>query len=131
LLEAKEGRCFACGPNNPIGLKLAFRVDGDDYVTEFTPRPEHQGWDDIVHGGLIATVLDECMARMLWERGLLFATAELTVRYKSPLRVGTTMTVRARTVRESDRLVEAEAEGVDDSGTAIALARARLLRVRE
>ena len=53
-----DDMCFACGRKNPIGLKLQFHFDGDDYVTTFEVRPEHQGWAGIVHGGLLATALD-------------------------------------------------------------------------
>ncbi|MCJ7751507.1 MAG: PaaI family thioesterase, partial [Armatimonadetes bacterium] len=65
-----DDMCFACGKGNPIGLKLDFRFEGEEYVTEFEVRPEYQGWAGIVHGGLLATVLDETMARLLWEKEL-------------------------------------------------------------
>ena len=52
-----NGLCFGCGPNNPVGLRLTFEWDGDSYFTLWTPRPEHQGWEDRVHGGLLALVL--------------------------------------------------------------------------
>jgi len=130
MLEATTGRCFACGPNNPIGLKLEFRFDGDEYVTEFVPREEHQGYDDIVHGGLVATVLDEVMARSLWERRMLFATAELTVRYKRPFTVGSRGTARARIEKQSDRLIEMSAELAGPDGTVYATAKGVFLPVR-
>lgn len=129
MLEATNGQCFACGERNPIGLRLTFRFEGEGYVTEFTPRDEHQGYDGITHGGLIATVLDETMARMLWARGLSFATAELVVRYREPLPVGSTMTVRAAIVRQTSRFIEMTADGLDPLGKLIASGRGRFLRV--
>ena len=65
-----NGYCFACGPENPIGLRLTFRWEGDppDYCTEYRPRREHQGWDDRIHGGLIAVVFDEVLSRVVLER---------------------------------------------------------------
>lgn len=130
MLEETTGRCFACGPNNPIGLRLRFRADGDEYVTEFAPDERHQGYDGIVHGGLVATVLDEVMARMLWDRGLPFATAELTVRYRAPLKVGTRAEFRARLTRQRPRLIEAEARATGEDGSEIATATGRFLPVR-
>ena len=43
MLEETTGRCFACGPNNPIGLRLEFRSEGEEYGTEFRPDERHQG----------------------------------------------------------------------------------------
>ncbi len=130
MLEETTGRCFACGPNNPIGLRLRFRAEGDEYITEFAPDERHQGYDGIVHGGLVATVLDEVMARMLWDRGLRFATAELTVRYRAPLTVGARAEFRARITRQRSRLIEAEASATSEDGTLLALATARFLPAR-
>ena len=80
--------CFACGPQNPIGLKLKFREEGDTYVTSFVPGPEHQGYDGIMHGGLVSTLLDEIMARYLYAKGLTAVTAKLEVRFRQPTPVG-------------------------------------------
>ena len=54
--------CFGCGDDNPIGLHLRFAADGDGVKASFVPGPEHQGFGDVVHGGIISTVLDEAMA---------------------------------------------------------------------
>ncbi len=130
MLEATEGLCFACGPNNPIGLKLTFREEDDSYVTEFRPEAAHQGYDGIVHGGLIATVLDEVMARWLWAQGLQFATAELTIRYLAPLRVGACGIARATAERQGPRLIEMSAVLTDGDGVILARAKGRFLPVK-
>ncbi|WP_425058418.1 hypothetical protein SCACP_30690 [Sporomusa carbonis] len=85
--------CFACGPRNPIGLKLNFREENDTYLTTFTPGPEHQGYDGIVHGGLVSTLLDEIMARYLYAKGLNAVTAKLEVRFRHPTPIGRELTV--------------------------------------
>jgi hypothetical protein len=55
--------CFACGRQNPIGLQMQFRRDGDDGVhCEYTPRPEGQGFPGVVHGGVLVSLMDEAMA---------------------------------------------------------------------
>ncbi|HSQ59356.1 MAG TPA: PaaI family thioesterase, partial [Acidobacteriota bacterium] len=65
-----DAYCFCCGPENPIGLKLTFEETSEGRMrTLWTPRKEHQGFKDIVHGGLVATVLDEVMVRLLYLRG--------------------------------------------------------------
>src|SRR4029450_2695085 len=54
--------CLVCGRQNPHGLKLSLHVDeGGTGGAEFTPRAEHIGFEGIVHGGVLATVLDEAM----------------------------------------------------------------------
>jgi acyl-coenzyme A thioesterase PaaI-like protein len=101
-----DGMCFACGQNNPIGLKLAFHFDGDEYVTAFEVRREYQGWAGIAHGGLVATVLDETMTRMLWEKDINSVTARLQVRYHHPIRVGDLLVIRGRITRMRPPLIE-------------------------
>jgi uncharacterized protein (TIGR00369 family) len=108
--------CFACGRANPIGLKLDFRFEGDDYVTEFEVKPEYQGWSGLVHGGLLATVLDEVMARLLWEKGINAITGRLTVRYHRPVRVGDRVQVRGRITRHRPPAIETSAEALKADG---------------
>jgi len=115
-----DGMCFACGRQNPIGLKLDFHFDGDDYVTQFEVKPEHQGWTGLVHGGLLATVLDETMARLLWEKDLSAITGRLTVRYHRPAEVGKALTVRARIGKQRPPVIETTAEATDQDGTLVA-----------
>lgn len=85
--------CFACGPHNPIGLKLTFFEEDNTYITTFIPGPEHQGYDGIMHGGLISTLLDEVMARYLYAKGLSAVTAKLEVRFRHPTPIGQELTV--------------------------------------
>lgn len=122
-----ENKCFACGGDNPRGLHLEFRFQGDEYVTEFTPQDWHQGWAGIVHGGLIATLLDEVMTRMCWERELHVATAELTVRYKQPVPLGRKTITRGRIRKRRGPFVEAAAETYLEDGSVAASASAKLM----
>jgi acyl-coenzyme A thioesterase PaaI-like protein len=121
--------CFACGQKNPIGLKLAFRFEGEDYVTDFEVRPEYQGWTGIVHGGLLATALDETMARLLWEKDLNAITGRLTVRYHTPLKIGETVQIRARITKQRSPVIETTAEAVMADGTFAAEATAVSMEV--
>ncbi|MHB8183771.1 MAG: PaaI family thioesterase [Candidatus Desulforudaceae bacterium] len=121
--------CFACSPDNPIGLKLQFKDVGDTLQTSFTPRDEHQGWPGWAHGGLVSTVLDEAMAQWVWRREITAMTAELNVRFRNGLPLGRTLLVEARQVSARGRLLELEAEGKLDDGTVIAQARAKFMVV--
>ena len=124
-----DDMCFACGKGNPIGLKLDFRFEGEEYVTEFEVRPEYQGWAGIVHGGLLATVLDETMARLLWEKELNAITGRLNVRYHDRLSVGESVTVRARITKQRSPLVETSAKAAKADGTVVAEATAVSMEV--
>jgi uncharacterized protein (TIGR00369 family) len=121
--------CFACGQTNPIGLKLQFRFDGDDYVTRMEVKPQHQGWAGIVHGGLLATALDEAMARLLWEREINAITGRLSVRYHRPVAIGDRLEIRGRIARRRPPMVETKAEARAEDGTVVAEAQASSMEV--
>ncbi len=119
-----DDMCFACGQKNPIGLKLHFNFDGDDYVTTLHVQPEHQGWAGIIHGGLLATALDETMARLLWENDLNAITGRLEVRYHEPVHIGDSLRIRARITRRRPPVIETAAEALNLQGATVAEARA-------
>ena len=120
--------CFACGRSNPIGLKLIFHFDGDEYVTTFEVRRVYQGWVGIAHGGLVATVLDETMTRMLWEKDIDSVTARLNVRYHHPVRVGDLLQVRGRITRMRPPLIEMAAVAIS-KGVVVAEAAASSMKL--
>jgi acyl-coenzyme A thioesterase PaaI-like protein len=119
-----DDMCFACGQRNPVGLKLQFNFDGDDYVTALHVQPEHQGWAGIIHGGLLATALDETMARLLWEKDLNAITGRLEVRYHEPVRIGDSLRIRARITRRRPPVIETAADALNAQGATVAEARA-------
>ncbi|HEY0009847.1 MAG TPA: PaaI family thioesterase [Tepidisphaeraceae bacterium] len=100
--------CLVCGPHNPLSFGLHFFVDAEGTVTaDFTPAPEHIGFDRVTHGGVVATVLDEAMVwAAIWagKRGCL--AAELAVRYRSPGAVGVPLKVEARVHLFRSRLIQ-------------------------
>jgi uncharacterized protein (TIGR00369 family) len=104
-----DHHCFACGAENPIGLRLTFAVEGEGVRAAFVPGPEHQGYDDIVHGGIISTLLDEAMAWATAAAGIWAVTAEMRVRFHRPVHVGERTVVRAHVTAERGRLVTATA----------------------
>jgi len=128
-----DGMCFCCGPRNSIGLKLQFQLMPEGRMaTEWTPRREHQGFKDIVHGGLVATVLDEVMIRLLYEVGIPAVTAELQTRLLRPLRAGRRYRFEGHVVEDKGRIVTTEAEGFDaESGERVASGSAICIRVRD
>ncbi len=122
-------KCFACGRKNPIGLRLEFTADGEKYTTELEIKKHYQGFAGIAHGGIIATALDEVMARLLFDKGYKAVTARLEVRFLRPVEVGKRIRLRSRILRERGRLIETEARAFLSDGTPVAEAKAASLRV--
>ncbi len=102
--------CFVCGMENPAGLHAHFyQVDDTTCVGRFLPADHHQGYPGRVHGGIIASMMDETMGRAVWGDAQTWGvTAELTIKYLAPVPVGETLTVVGRLVRDTRRLFEAE-----------------------
>jgi acyl-coenzyme A thioesterase PaaI-like protein len=100
-------------------------------VCRWTPRPEHQGWHQILHGGLVSTVLDEVMTWRLVSRGLYAMTAEMTVRLKAPTPLDQELTIRARVVSQRRRFYEVEGEITLPDGTVTATATAKYMMLAE
>ena len=122
--------CFACGKKNPRGLKLSFELQPDETLrTSFTFRKEHQGYTDIVHGGLVGLILDETMLNLAWRLGLKAVTARLELRFRKPIEVGTTVSFSGRITERRGKLVTAEAEARGEGGELLADAKARCLLV--
>ena len=125
--------CFVCGLHNPFGLKLSFEADGAIVTARYVPRPEHSGFQNTIHGGIIATVLDEIM---VWACGIQtqrFAyCAELTVRYANPVRPGEDLLlVAGPIVNRKNRLFEASGELRDSSDAVLASATGKYIPIKQ
>jgi uncharacterized protein (TIGR00369 family) len=130
MKELKDNqRCYVCGKDNPAGLKVQFDIDktARTIIGRFTPRREHEGWEGIVHGGIIATLLDEAMVKLAAHLGVPAVSAEITVKFKSPVASGEDLVVTGRIVREIHRLIEAEAT-VQKGLIVVAEAKGKLIR---
>jgi uncharacterized protein (TIGR00369 family) len=103
--------CLVCGRDNPHGMRLDLRIDPDSRVvqTTFTPNPKHIGFEGIIHGGVLATVLDEAMVwAATWTARRFCVCAEMTVRYLHPVAPGETLSIEAKVSSARSRLVVAE-----------------------
>ncbi|MEZ5557392.1 MAG: PaaI family thioesterase [Pseudomonadales bacterium] len=107
-IESRANRCFVCGTGNPIGLGVRFRLEDDLCLGEFTPGEEHMGYDQVTHGGIIFSLLDDVMANWLWLQGVQCFTARADVRYRSHLPVGTPVRLEGRCARRKGRLAMME-----------------------
>lgn len=121
--------CYACGERNAAGLKLSYRRSGEWIVTEFTPDARFQGFPGYVHGGVLATVLDETLERVSMAAGRWMMTGRLEVRYRHAAAVGQPLVVAGRLVAARGRAIVAEAtsRAGGAEGPVVAEARATFL----
>ena len=104
LLDSSANHCFVCGPSNPNGLQIRFRLDGEVCRAEFTPQAVHAGYDGVTHGGIVFSLLDDVMANIIFLRGERCFTAKAEVRYRQALPVGTAVRLEGRQRRRKGRL---------------------------
>ena len=124
--------CVACGPLNPHGLHLSLFVDPDDGTvrTEFTPLPAHIGFEGVLHGGVLATVLDEAMVwAATWSGRRFCLCGELTVRFRAVATIGQPLTITAKIDTSRPRLIQTRAHAHDASGGLVAEATAKYVPV--
>lgn len=123
-------KCFACGKQNPVGLGVDFAVHAETRSIQatFTPSALHQGFEGYVHGGILLTLLDEAMAKLAFSLGIPCLTAEMTTSFKAPAAPGDALIISGRLVKETKKLIQAEAK-IQHGAVVIAEAKGKLLRI--
>lgn len=123
-------QCYVCGRDNPAGLRVDFEIDRNagSIRGTFTPEASHQGFEGIVHGGILSALLDEAMAKLAFSLGINAVTAEMTVKFRSPAAPGDRLLITGRLTEESRRLIEAESK-IETGAVVVAEAKGKLLRV--
>ncbi|HZL36867.1 MAG TPA: PaaI family thioesterase [Tepidisphaeraceae bacterium] len=124
--------CIVCGRDNPHGLHLSLGVDPATGIvtTEFEARPEHIGFEGIVHGGVLATVLDEAMVwAATWAGRRFCVCGELNVRYRNSAPVGAALRIEARVDAFRSRLIETTGSITDAAGIVYATATGKYVPV--
>lgn len=97
-VSARNGhsQCMVCGDLNPRSLQVSFEKTADEAViASFTARPEYQGYDNQLHGGIISSLMDAAMTHCLFHQGISAVTADLRVRFLYPVSCNTTIDLRA------------------------------------
>jgi len=117
-----------CGPDNPIGLKVRFRLEDDLCLAEFTPDERHAGYRNVTHGGIVFSLLDDVMANWLWLRGIVSFTAKADIRYRAELPIGAAVRLQGRCRKRKGRLAQMEGRIIrQDSGALVAEATASFM----
>lgn len=112
-----QDRCFACGPEHPYGLRLVFSKDPDGgQVAEWVPTSTLEGFQGIIHGGIVATVLDEAMSHAVIHTSGPALTVHLEVRLRRSVHPGERLRVRGWVVERRKRKIRTEAVLLDAQG---------------
>lgn len=112
--------CFVCGRSNPVGLYMQFYDDGElQVVSDYTVPAHYQGYPGIVHGGVVAAMLDEIVGRvsMIGDHHHFMMSVKLQVLYRHPVQIETPLHVVGRILRLRGRMGKAEGQIVLPDGT--------------
>lgn len=95
--RSNHAGCFLCGKDNPYGLRLDFHLRDDGAVeAKFSGAGKLQGYEGILHGGIISSLLDSAMANCLFAHGIVALTAEIRVRFRHPVKAESPLVVSAK-----------------------------------
>jgi len=127
-----DGMCFICGERNPIGLKVKFEIDKENLrlTGTFTPQREHEGYRNIMHGGLQSALLDEAMVKLLWEAGISAVSASLQIRLIRPAKIGEEIAIKGWVESQKGRLILTASRLEDGGGNVLSEATGKCVKVK-
>ena len=129
--HSASNRCFGCGPANATGLRLEFLLASDGAVVSRPVVPEaFEGHPGFLHGGIIATLLDEAMSKAVRALGRPSMTRKMEVEYLRPVPSGAPIRIEGRVVRNEGRKHWAEAVIVDAEETALAQSKGLFIEIQ-
>jgi acyl-coenzyme A thioesterase PaaI-like protein len=133
VLPGGARHCFACGDDNPIGLRLRdIRREGDEVHATLHPRPDYVGWPGVLHGGITATALDEIMNwGSILLAGIWTATGTMDLRYRAQVPIDVPLPLIAGITEARGRTVRAWAKLLLPGGSVAAESTGLLVRLPE
>ena|ERR1019366_5604242 len=127
---ADDRYCLCCGEKNPMGLKMKFRYEDDMIFSEAVIPKEFQGFANVVHGGVLGTLLDEVMVNLYWLKGEKAVTVEYQVRLKAPCPVNQRVLFSAWRVESKKNIHFTASEARLEDGTVVAEASAKCMKIK-
>lgn len=113
-----DRECFGCGPDNQHGLQMQFESDGKHLRSIITLEKRFRGWSNLIHGGILSTILDETMGwTVICLTQKFMLTKGMQVNFIKPVRIGMTVMVTGY-IRKciNKRKIEVVAEITNDEG---------------
>ena len=131
MVHAAQNRCFGCGPANSSGLHLEFLLAEDKSVVCLATIPDSfEGPQGYLHGGIIATLLDEAMSKAVRARGMVAMTRNLEVDYARPVPSGVQIRMEGRILSSEGRKHWVQARILSAHGSELALGKGLFIEVR-
>jgi uncharacterized protein (TIGR00369 family) len=131
MVHTTQNRCFGCGQANVTGLRLEFLLAEDGTVVCLPTIPDSfEGPAGYLHGGIIATLLDEAMSKSVRARGLTAMTRQMEVEYLRPVHSGAPIRLEGRLVRSEGRKHWSEARILNPRGHVLAEGKGLFVEVR-
>jgi uncharacterized protein (TIGR00369 family) len=131
LAHAAQNRCFGCGQANPIGLHLEFLLAEDNSVVCLAAVPDtFEGPVGYVHGGIIATLIDETMSKAVRVNGVRAMTRQMEIDYLRPIPSGAPVRLEGRVIRSEGRKHWTEAKILSAEGSTLAHGKGLFIEVR-
>jgi acyl-coenzyme A thioesterase PaaI-like protein len=93
IRQKYHDNCIVCGKKNPYGLHLKFQELGEEISSVFRPLPHMEGYNGLVHGGVLATLIDGSMANYLFAKGFAGLTSSLKVDYLKAANLSDTLKI--------------------------------------
>ncbi len=122
--------CYVCGPKNAQGFKLSFEhVKPGLLKAQVVFSKEHQGFKNIVHGGMVGMLLDEMVVNLAWIEKTPAVTAQLNIRLKKAVPVGETIFLEGRIKSVAAKLLHGEATAKNAAGDVLAKADVTCIRI--
>lgn len=111
--------CFGCSPHNPIGLQLEFHEEGDWLSASWTPTRDHEGWHDVLHGGIQTTLLDELGSWLVFVKvGTAGVTSKIEIKFLKAVQIHHgAVTIRGHILESRRNIHIIEAFLYDGTGT--------------
>ena len=130
-VRLQKNYCFACGQNNPDGMRLRFTYDEarNSYVCRFRLDKRYTGPPGHCHGGIIATILDEAMGKVNKLRQVVALTSEITINYLKPVPLNKPLRVESREVKVKGRRHVNMAEILNQGGEVLARGRGLFIAI--
>lgn len=135
IKQPNSRHCFVCGLENPIGLQLKMYQTAPGVIETTYTAPQHfQGYPGVLHGGIVASLLDELSGRALMGDPIeprFMVTGKLEVKYRKKVPVGKQLKIVGKAAKSRGKMAESWAGIYDENGVLLAEATALLIDVPE
>ncbi len=130
-MSEEYNKCFICGKANPDGLQLDFEYPDNTAIAVVNLPEKFAGYPGIIHGGMVAALLDESMAKIVLHAGTVAVTGRMSIEYKRPVNSLTDYLVSGEIVENKGRIITCKAKLTDPEGKIHARAEATFVRVKD